>query len=746
MIRRLFITALLTTLLFSSLLFGQNQESLGKLILDIQITGNVNIETELIQSLTSFQVGDLLQNDKVSKSLKDLYQLGVFDNINITTTIEPQGVIVHMKIIEYPIVQSLTFNGNEKINTEKLQKTLNLRNGSYWSPFLARDIKKNIKEQYKEKGYHLADVEFVSQNRGNNLIDLTINISEGNKVVIGKINIFGNKDITSKKLLGKMKTKKRSLFRSGKFEQEKFDEDLDRIIDYYNKKGFIDSRILSWEKRLEDERFIIDIYLFEGNSYYFGDVFVTGNNRFTDTMIKDMFRFNDDEVFNREKFEKQLQTVRDLYHEEGYIYFFVSDETEKEGNKVNIILDIQENNRAKIREISFKGNRKTKDKVIIRHLAISPGDYYRQSSIQRTMSNIYNMGFFEPDLYPEPQTINENGDIDIVFNLNDRVSGSANGGVALNSEDGLVGQLAVSHNNLFGNSWQSSVKWEFGGSTQNFNFSFTNPYFMDTSLLMGLDVYFTTKEWETFELTTNGGSVRFGRPVPFLNYGQIVAGYSFYSKKYRILDGEEDNASDDLIELDQEGWQQTSSVSITFSRDSRDNSLFPTTGSDFSIYNEIAGGPMGGDFDYFKQIIQVSWFTKTLWELSLRTKWRFGYVTEYNDSEVPPDERFYLGGTGVDGIRGYSDNSVGPDDGGLREILFSTEYAAPLGGDQIIGLLFLDAGNSYNSLKDFNFWEMKKGAGIGIRIRSPFGLIGFDYAHNFEDRTWEPHFQFGTTF
>lgn len=746
MIKHLILAALITTLLFSSLLYGQNQESLGKLILDIQISGNINIEKELIQSLTAFQVGDLLQKDNVSKTFKDLYQLGVFDDISIDSSIESQGVIVNMTVKEFPIVKSIGFIGNRKIEKDKFEKTINLRIGSYWSPFLERDIKKNIINQYKEKGYHLAEVDFASTLNESNLIDIVVNISEGNKVVIGKININGNKEISSKKILGKMKTKNRSLFRSGKFEQEKFDEDLTKIIEYYNKKGYIDSRILSWDKHLDNERFVVDIYLYEGQSYYFGDVFVSGNNRFTDENLKYFFKFNDDEIFNREKFEKQLQSVRDLYHEEGYIYFFVSDETEKDGNKVNINLDITENSRAKIREISFVGNRKTKDIVIRRHLAISPGDYYRQSSIQRTMSNIYNMGFFEPDLYPEPLPINDKGDVDLKFHLNDRVSGTANGGIALNSQDGIVGQLAVSHNNLFGNSWQSSVKWEFGGSTQNFSFNFTNPYFLDTNLLMGFDVYFTTREWSTFDLTTNGGSVRFGKPVPFLNYGQLLAGYSFYSKKYRILDGEEDNASEDLIELNDKGWQQTSSVSLTLSRDSRDNVLFPTTGSDFSIYNEIAGGPLGGDFDYYKQIIQVSWFTKTFWELALRTKWRFGFVTEYNGSDIPPDERFYLGGTGVDGIRGYADNSVGPSEGGLREILFSTEYAAPLGGDQIIGLLFFDAGNSYNSLKDFNFWEMKKGAGIGIRIRSPFGLIGFDYAHNFEDKSWEPHFQFGTTF
>ncbi|HNT53053.1 MAG TPA: BamA/TamA family outer membrane protein, partial [Candidatus Syntrophosphaera sp.] len=148
-----------------------------------------------------------------------------------------------------------------------------------------------------------------------------------------------------------------------------------------------------------------------------------------------------------------------------------------------------------------------------------------------------------------------------------------------------------------------------------------------------------------------------------------------------------------------------------------------------------------------KQIAQVNWYMETWQKITLRAKWRFGYITPYGDSDdAPPDEKFYLGGTGVDGIRGYPDRSIGPDGGGSREIIFSAELGYPIGSDQIIGIGFFDAGDSYNQMRDFNFLKLKKGVGAGIRIRSPFGLIGFDYAYNLEEGNWEPHLQFGTTF
>ncbi|MCD4796755.1 MAG: outer membrane protein assembly factor BamA [Candidatus Cloacimonetes bacterium] len=734
---------ILGLLLTLSVLTAENS-----LILDIKITGNENIEKELVQSIISFEVGDIVTDENISKSIKNLYQLGVFENIQIEKNELPQGISVSIIVKEFPIVNSIEFSGNKKIGDTKLKESINLKEGSYWSPFLEKEVTKTILDEYKKKGYHLAVIDFRAIEQDQNKTDVFIEINEGTKVAINKIRIHGNKEIQSKKLLGKMKTKKASLLRSGKFDSEKFEEDLEKIVTYYNKKGFIDVRIISWEKKLVEDKFIIDIYLYEGNQFYFGEVFVSGNERFTEEIITSQFKFKDDEVFNMEKFNKQLGSVSAMYYEEGYIYSNFDYDLAKTGEKINIKLRIVENTRARVRKIAIIGNRKTKEKIIRRQLVISPGDYFQQSKVMRTQQNIYNMGFFEPDIYLDnPTIINQDGDIDLAIHVNDRVSGTANGGIALNSQDGIVGQLAVSHNNLFGNSWQSGFKWEFGGKVQNYSFNFTNPYFMDSNILVGFDIYHTTKEWSTYEIKTNGGTIRLGKPVNFLNYAKIVGGYSIYSKKYRIFSSVDlDDVSDNLNELDQKGWQNTSSLSLTFSRDSRDNVFFPSSGSQFALYSEFAGGPLLGDFNYFKQIAQISWYTKTVWKLALRTKWRFGYVTGYNDSEVPPDERFYLGGTGPDGIRGYSDRSIGPIEGGHREIIFSTELGVPIASDQIIGLLFFDEGNCFDSLENFNFWNMKKGAGLGVRIRSPFGLIGFDYAHNFESRRWEPHFQFGTTF
>lgn len=736
---------ILLFVLISIQTFAQNQ-----MIVDIKVTGNKNISNELILSSISLKVGEYYEAQKSTETIKSLYKLNVFEDIDIKTLPINNGLQVEISVIELPVIKSINYKGNKTLSNSKLDEISLIRKGSYWSTSLSYDNTRKILAEYKSKGYNLATVKYETSVDEKNQVEVKIIIDEQKKVSVKNINIIGNENIVQKQILKKMKTKSKSLFRSGKFEEEQFEQDQNEIITLYRKQGFMDARISNVEQEIKDGRFIdINIYIEEGIKYYFGSVSISGNTKFTNESILEKITLKENELFNMEEFNKQLGKVSSMYYEEGYIYADFNPQMNKVENKVNIELLINENNRAKVHKIHISGNRKTKEKVIRRMLEIAPGDYFKQSLVVKSQQNVYNLGFFEPDMKLDYQPVNKEGDIDLYLNVNDKTSGQANGGIGYNSQDKVIGQFSISHNNILGNNWTGSLKWEFGASVQNIESSFTNPYFNDTKMLAGFNFYHTRKDWDSFnyQIYTNGGGIQLGYPLKFINYSRIIGGYSYYSKKYKIQNWS-DSYTNSLAELDSLGWQNTSSVSATISRDSRDNVFYPMSGSKFTLYSELAGGLLGGDFNYFKQIAEVSWYTQTFWKLVLRTKWRMGYVTSYGNSrnDVPPDERFYLGGTGADGLRGYGDRSIGPADGGKREVLFSTEYTAPISTDQIVGLIFFDSGNSFNKFENFNFWDFKKGAGFGARIRTPFGLIGFDYAYNFEEKTWEPHFQFGTTF
>lgn len=726
----------------------------GETIYEIRVEGVQNIDPELVTSALSLRVGDVLDPEAVAKSIRSLYKMGMFSDVQVLTEPYNTGVNLIVQVAENPVVSSVDFIGFKVIKQERIDELITLRVGSYWNEGLKSQLLRKLKNEYATKGYGNAVIDVYEAKGTGNKVGLKVQVTEGKRVAIKMVTFVGNDSYEDKVLKKKMKTKAASFLRSGRFEQDKFDADLTKLAAFYKKNGYIDAVIGPYElQAISDRAMELVINVQEGTKYSFGKVEVTGNDHFTAENLLSVFTLRKGAPFDQEKFDQQVGKVYSKYFDEGFIYVEIEPKYEKMADSLNVMLDIKENTRAKVRQIHITGNRRAKEKVLRRQLEIAPGDYFRQSQVLRTQQNIYNLGFFEQDIKLDYSRINKEGDIDLQIDVVDKSSGTANGGIGYNSEDKFVGQLSTSMNNLFGNNWSSGLSWEFGGSTQNFEFEFTNPNLYDSDILFGTNLYYTKKNWSSFyyEIYTRGAGIRLGQALPWIDRTRVVGGYSLYSKKYRITDMESimDNADANatLIELDSLAWRYTSSLNLTFSRDTRDNVFFPTIGSQFTLYSELAGGALGGDFDYFKQIAQVNWYTDTWKKIILRTKWRFCYVTPFGRSDdAPPDEKFYLGGTGADGIRGFSDRSIAPSGGGTRAIIFSTELGYPIGGDQIIGLAFFDAGDSYNKLRDFNFINMKKGTGLGIRIRSPFGLIGFDYAYNLNDGGWEPHLQFGTTF
>ncbi|MCK4339053.1 MAG: outer membrane protein assembly factor BamA [Candidatus Cloacimonetes bacterium] len=719
----------------------------------ISVFGNINVNTKLIESTSGLAPGDIYFPENVSKAIRNIYKLGLFEKIDINKIDSEKGVEIIIKVVEYPIIQEVLITGNKKIKKETIRTEINIVKGDYWSDQRKFETRNRILSLYYDKGYRLASVSFEEQQLQSNKIGLTITINEGQKVTIKEIIFVGNSQIKDKKLRKVLKTKPRSFLRSGEFNLEKFEEDIQRVKDYYHTRGFIDATVVDWKSEYDDEgNLILDIEVYEGNQYKIGSVTVEGNYRFSDEVIQNQLKIKPDEIFNQEEFNNKLNLVHSLYYEEGYIYSAVRQDIQREGEYINIIVNISENTRARVRQIYIKGNKKTKEKVIRRQLAIIPGDYFRQSLLMQSQRNIYNLGFFEPNIGLDYQPINDEGDIDLIFLVEDKESGTANGGVSFDQRDKFVGFISLAHNNVFGNAWRIGIQWEFSGIKQNYDISFTNPYLFDTNTLLGFDVYHTKRRWEDWNyiIYRTGGGIRVGTMIPWIDYSRVTCGYSLTQKKYNIIDPE-DEISNDLRKLVDQGSKLTSNIFVTLERDGRDNVFRPSAGALIRLFTELSGGPIGGSENYYKEIIQTNWYLRLFWKVALGMKWRFGYVNGFGKSDnVPPDERFYPGGTGPDGIRGYTDRSVVPSLGGGRaELICSSEITFPISGDQVIGVLFLDAGNSYNYLSEMNVQGLKKGAGIGVRIMTPMGLLGFDYAYGFDKETkdkWQTHFQFGTTF
>ena len=208
-----------------------------------------------------------------------------------------------------------------------------------------------------------------------------------------------------------MKTKPANILRSGRFEQEKFDTDIRNLEAFYKKNGFIDVQIEPQKPRQTGDRSLeLIIRITEGQKYTFGSIDVKGNESFTTEAILEYFSLQSGETFDQGKFETQLSKIYMKYFEEGFIYAEIEPDLQKDGSQLNIHLNISEGTRARVRQFTSQAI-SAPGKVLRRQLEIAPGDYYRQTQLIRTQQNIYNLGFFEPDIKLDYTTINSDGDI-----------------------------------------------------------------------------------------------------------------------------------------------------------------------------------------------------------------------------------------------------------------------------------------------------------------------------------------------
>jgi outer membrane protein insertion porin family len=304
--------------------------------------------------------------------------------------------------------------------------------------------------------------------------------------------------------------------------------------------------------------------------------------------------------------------------------------------------------------------------------------------------------------------------------------------------------VELTQGNLFGKGQFIKLRAELGGRTTYYDISFRDPWFMDKPISFSTSVYKTTKEYIDYEKEATGFSISFGKR--FSEYWSGDIAYNFEDAK--ISDVSEDASS---IIKDQEGENTTSSITPSLVRDSRDNYLDPSRGSRNSIYFTYAG--LGGTNNFIKGELDSAWYFP-IGSTTAMLRGRFGYAEGIWGKELPLYERFYVGG--IYTIRGLGFGEAGPEDedtgdpiGGTEELIFNAEYIFPLISDiRLKGVVFFDAGNAYESFK--NFGELRYTTGAGLRWISPVGPIRIEWGYNLNKEPGEQQsrfeFAFGTFF
>ena len=743
-------------------------------ITTVEVEGNRTVETSLILSLSGLAPGSALSSTSAQQAIRQIYALGLFADVAIDGELAGGGIRLRIVVKEHPKIKTFKIEGNKHIKNDEIKPQLTVFENQPAGPYRISASCEGIKSLYRKEGYYLAEVKSEIKTLDSGDVALTLKIKENEKVKIRDIRFAGNSVFDAGKLRGEMKSKPGGFLRSGSFKQDEFEEDKDKIIQFYNKKGYLDAAVTGDSISVDPDGkgMLIQIFLTEGNRYFFGDVSFVGNEKFTENVLRKQLKFKKGDIYNSEKFEESVTNLYTAYQDQGYIHARIIDNPQTVDSVRQISFEVSEGMPSHINKVLIEGNTKTKEKVIRRELFSRPGDIFQRSVLMRSMRNVMVLNYFNPEkTTPDIKNL-PNGDIDLQVKVEEKPTGQVQAGAGYSATDKLVGTLGLGIPNFRGNGQSVNLDWAFGSSKTSVSLSFTEPWMFDRPTSMGFDLFNITRVLtysdEQFSEESRGTGVNVGRRLSWPDdYFRISARYTLEKIRYYdfndIFRTRYAGDATSLLAYENQ-WQTTSVAGVTITRDSRDLSQFATSGALVTLNSEYSGGPLGGDWLYHKHVFDAARYTRIWWKLVLATKARVGVVDSPDgDTKIPYTERFAPGGTSTDGmIRGYDEYTVGPRSSsgaylrGRSELVYNVELQAPIVPQQIYALVFADAGNSWLSGRQIRPFDLdkydglKKSVGAGARINIPgVGMIGLDigYGYNRSDGAqWKPHFQFGATF
>jgi outer membrane protein insertion porin family len=752
------------SILISTLLYAAPIKS-PEVIVDIKVKGNAKVESEAIITLLKTQKGDALDPAKVKEDINELYDLGYFSDIRFLKEESGAGVTVVIQVEEKPAIVGIKYEGLGELSEDDFKEKIETKLYTIVNESTITADLRVIEKQYTDKGYYLAKATYKLDKVGENEVDLTFQISEGGLVQVGSVDILGNKFYTESDIVNKLFSRpltRMSTFSSpgSLFQDDFLKRDLEFISYYYRDQGFAEVKIAKPITLLDQDREFVRLTfeVEEGLQYWVGKINVSGDLLFPKEELIEAMQLKSGELFRVSKFQKDVDTLVDKYGDLGYAFVDVNPKTkfnrdEKPHPTVDLDYEITKGDKVYFGDLTIVGNSKTRDNVIRRELEVHDSQLYSGTRLTKSKQNIERLGFFE-----EVQAI-KNRDTDdptllhYKFKVKEKPTGQLQAAIGFqpgqaSTENKWFGQGRYNEENQSGYGWKTNLtgKWN-GQKNYSVETGFTNPRVNDSQWLLGFSAFVNNKVRDltddiSIEEREIGGSVKIGRKIIELIRGSIT---------YQI--SEITTSSDSFIidKFRKDGIK--SSAIFGLGRNSTNNYLDPTEGSNVALNQTFTGGPvLQGDFQFMESSFDASQYVPIDFTETYRTYFHLhghvSYIYPMSKNEpVPLLERYRLGG--FNDLRGYEFNSIGPhynllqnpggprsrfNKGGDKQLYFQLEYFAPVIQEAgIKALVFADAGRVYDDEESIEFKDFHKDFGFGFRWITPIAPFRFEWAYPIEN-------------
>ena len=766
----------------------------------ITVSGIKYLDNNVLIMISGLAVGDKISipGDEIAKAIKKLWKQGLFESVEISyTKIQDDKIFLDIHLKEQPKLQKFSFRNIKKSEADDLREELGIVKGNAVNENILKRSENIINQYFIDKGFYFVETEIrqVRDSVNLNQITLVFDIKKGYKVKIQEIKITGASDETPENLKMKFKeTKEKRFYRiwkTSKYIESDFNDDLKKLMEYYSKEGYRDARIISDSiTKISKKLIVIHLNINEGHKFYFGDIKWVGNTKYSSATLAKVLQINKGEVYDRQKLETRLfmdmekGDVHSLYMNQGYLFSSINPvESRINGDTIDLEIRVYEGKQARVKRITIKGNTKTHDNVILREIRSKPGDLFNRADIIRTQRELAQLRYFDPEkLNVNPKPNPADGTVDIEYIVeetsSDQIEMSLGWGMGA-----LIGTVGVSFNNFSlkgvtdGEAWRPipsgdgqklSLRIQSNGIYyQSYSASFTEPWLggkkpnsLTVSGYQSVQSNGLTKnDPGRSSIVITGATVGLGKrlqwPDDYFSLYQSLSFQNYELKNYGNVFSYDNGVSNNF------------SYTIGLSRNSVDAPIYPTSGSDISLslqftppysllnnknYALMEEADKYHWVEYYKWKVSFAWFaglgkSKTAQKLVLHTRAKFGFLGFYNEQiGYSPFERYYLGGDGLSGfsldgreligMRGYTNNSLSPTNGATVYAKYTMELRYPISTNPmatIYVLGFIEAGNSWSFLNQFNPYDVHRSSGVGARIYLPmFGLLGLDWAYGYD--------------
>ncbi|MCF0164074.1 MAG: BamA/TamA family outer membrane protein [Bacteroidales bacterium] len=797
----------------------------------LRVEGTTYVNKDQIASLSGMLTGSEIQvpGENVSEIVRRVWMQRYFSDVGLyidSLSANKDTAYFVMKITERPRVSEWKFSGLKKSEKDDIQEKLNLRRGRALSEYVQSSSVNIITKYLKEKGFLNTKVDVLTENDTliKNAVKVTFAVDRGKKVKVKRINYSGVEGISKFKLDWSMKKTKDmtwyNLFSSKKFNEDEYPGDKEKLIETLNELGYRDAKIVKDSIYfMEDNRLGIDFQLEQGKRYYFRNITWTGNSVYPAEALSDVLKINKGDIYDVVTMNERLYgggkdgdiTINKLFSDNGYLFFSVTPvEVNIVGDSVDVEMRIVEGKQATFNNVIISGNNVTNENVIRRAVFTRPGYLYRQTDFERSLRELGTMTNFDAEkivqqgtgwnLLPDPVS----NTVDISYNVEEKANSQLelSGGWGSNMFVGSVGVnfSNFSTRNMFrkeawrpvplGDAQTLAIRFQTNGSYYTaLTGSFVEPWlFGKKPTSLNISLYYTKQtnsvitsyyqilnDDEYFKVY--GGAAGLGSRLKwpdnyFVLYHQLsLQTYELSNWSYNFLFSN--------------GKSHNFNYTITLSRNSTDQQIYPRQGSDLSFsisltppyslfrdpntdYSKMADSEHYRWIEYNKWTFKGSSFIRIVGDLVLMTRAQFGYLGYYNKKwGYSPFEGFLVGGDGMSGyntygqevigLRGYENYSLTPTKGnayaGNVYDKFTVELRYPIimqPQSTIFVLAFLEGGNCWSDIKDFNPFQIKRSAGAGLRVMLPVvGLMGIDWGYGFDstsDNKGQFHFVIGQQF